>query len=1075
MKKVAFIFLILIASTFLAETYALIIGSGSFDDKTIIPLPDAIKDAKAFKKAVVSLGIAKDKNITFLENPTYGEMKRSILLWARLAKSPDDKLIFYYSGHGYSKDGKAYIIPKDVDSTFIEDTAINFTEILKRLKSVVKTRNVVIIMDACYSGSLAKDRPLKFKRYEKVSLESLSESYAFLLSSKGDQTSQEREEGGGWFTYYLIKGIQGQANKNGDDTISLKELYDYLKEKVEDATNGKQTPILLASADIIVAKDMSTIYKNILAEITSLWTQGNLSEQLFKLYAKILNQPAEKDTKEEAKIREYLVKYYRGAIDLQGLVAITKGLGVVNETQEKPQMEKPVESEEKYEEKGTAYLKLIPSNDLAKGAKVYIDGKYAGKIEGDMFSIEVEAGKHKVLITNEKIDDMEFEIEVGEYEIYKKEIVAKPATRVIKIITNPSGAKVYKDGEYIDKSPTFLKVEVGKTFHIKLTKEGYEEREYDIYIPSKGNVMEKEYTLIPKKTTLKIYTNPEGAFVYLNGKYQGISPLTIEKSEQPIKGTIKITKKGYEEESIDVYVKARKEKIINETLKKIILLDIKTVPSGAKVYIDDNYIGETPLYKKVATKEGLLVIKKARYEVVKKQIPLWQDRVSLSFSLKKSAPPIIWQKALGGSKNDVAYSIQQTSDGGFIVAGGTRSNDGDVGGWHWGYGVYAPYSDYWVVKLDSSGNIEWQKALGGSKDDGAYSIQQTNDGGYIVAGWTYSNDWDVGGWHRGYNNSFGFVLPYSDYWIVKLGRNGNIQWQKALGGSGEDVAYSIQQTRHGWGYIVAGYTKSNNGDVSGNHGKEDFWVVKLDGNGNIQWQKALGGSGEDVAYSVQQTSDGGFIIAGWTKSNDGDVSGNHGDGDAWIVKLDENGNIQWQRALGGSRNDEARSIQQTSDGGFIVAGLTKSNDGDVSGWHEGYGKYGPYSDYWIVKLDRDGNTEWQKALGGSDDDWALSIKQTSDGGYIVAGYTKSNDGDVSGYHGDYDAWIVKLDSSGNIQWQKALGGSDDDRAYSIQQTRDGGYIVAGRTESNDGDVNGWHKGHDIVGCTADFWIVKLGW
>ncbi|MCD6449891.1 MAG: PEGA domain-containing protein, partial [Thermotogaceae bacterium] len=386
-------------------------------------------------------------------------------------------------------------------------------------------------------------------------------------------------------------------------------------------------------------------------------------------------------------------------------------------------------------------------------------------------------------------------------------------TRAVKIITQPPSVKVYLNGVYVDITPTFLKLDVGKTYNIKLTKEGYEEKEVNIYIPEKGQVIEKEYTLRPKKTTLKIYTNPEGASVYLNGKYQGISPLTIEKSEQPIKGTIKITKKGYEEESIDVYVKARKEKIINETLKKIILLDIKTVPSGAKVYLDDNYIGETPLYEKVAVKEGLkkglLVIKKAKYEIVKEQIPLWKDRVSLSFSLKKTAPSIIWQKALGGSSKDWAYSIQQTSDGGYIVAGWTRSYyNGDVSEYH-------GYIDAWVVKLGESGNIEWQKALGGSEGDEAHSIQQTRDGGYIVAGCTRSND----------------------------------------------------------------------GDVSGNHGKVDAWVVKLGESGNIEWQKALGGSFWDKAYSIQQTSDGGFIVAGRTASNDGDVSGNHGEVDAWIVKL----------------------------------------------------------------------------------------------------------------------------------------------------------------------------------------------
>ena len=290
-----------------------------------------------------------------------------------------------------------------------------------------------------------------------------------------------------------------------------------------------------------------------------------------------------------------------------------------------------------------------------------------------------------------------------------------------------------------------------------------------------------------------------------------------------------------------------------------------------------------------------------------------------------------------------------------------------------------------------------------------------------------------------------------------------IQWQKCLGGSSGDGAYSIQQTTDG-GYIVAGYTSSNNGDVSGHHGStffSDYWVVKLDVSGNIQWQKCLGGGIDDFSYSIQQTADGGYVVAGYIFSIDGDISGNHGNDDFWVVKLDAAGNIQWQKCLGGSEYDYAFSIRQTTEGGFIVAGGSNSNDGDVSGNHGS-------DDFWIVKLDPVGNIQWQKCLGGSNLDYgASSIRQTTDGGYIVTGETYSNDGDVSGNHGTYDYWVVKLDASGNIQWQKCLGGGAWDKAYSIQQTTDGGYIVAGVTGSNDGDVSGNLGGND-------FWVVKLG-
>jgi hypothetical protein len=411
-----------------------------------------------------------------------------------------------------------------------------------------------------------------------------------------------------------------------------------------------------------------------------------------------------------------------------------------------------------------------------------------------------------------------------------------------------------------------------------------------------------------------------------------------------------------------------------------------------------------------------------------------------AITFAQQAPAIEWQKCLGGTNADYALSIQQTADGGYIVAGWTASNNGDVSGNHGNY-------DAWVVKLDSAGNMQWQKCLGGTSDDYAYSIQQTTDGGYIVAGYTASNNGDVSGNHGLY-----------DYWVVKLDPAGTLQWQKCLGGTNDDQAYSIQQTADG-GYMVAGVTASNNGDVSGNHGNYDAWVVKLDPAGNMQWQKCLGGTVAEYAYSIQQTADGGYIVAGFTESNDGDVSGNHGLYDYWVVKLDPAGTLQWQKCLGGTDYDQAYSIKQTADGGYIVAGITYSNNVDVSGNHG-------INDVWVVKLDTSGNIQWQKCLGGTVAEYAFSIQQTADGGYMVAGNTSSNNGDVSGNHGLNDAWVVKLDTSGNIQWQKCRGGTNYDQAQSIQQTADGGYIVAGYTQSNNGDVSGNHG-------LYDFWVVKL--
>lgn len=405
-----------------------------------------------------------------------------------------------------------------------------------------------------------------------------------------------------------------------------------------------------------------------------------------------------------------------------------------------------------------------------------------------------------------------------------------------------------------------------------------------------------------------------------------------------------------------------------------------------------------------------------------------------------SQTPIQWQKCLGGSEEDRAHIIQQTTDGGYIVAGFTLSNDGDVVGNHGG-------RDYWVVKLFSTGTIDWQQPLGGTGEDRAHSIHQTTDGGYIVAGESSSNDGDVTGNHGN-----------RDYWVVKLTNTGAIDWQQSLGGSDVDVANSIHQTADG-GYIVAGESTSINGDVSGNHGGPDYWVVKLTNTGIIDWQQSYGGSSADIAHSIQQTTDGGYIVAGRSTSVDGDVIDNTFGCSYWVVKISSVGVLEWQKSYGGSEIDIAYAIQQTTDSGYIVAGSSNSNDGNVSGNHG-------VEDYWVVKLTNTGAIEWQQSLGGSAFDIAYAVQQTTDNGYIVAGLARSSNGDVVGNHGFNDLWVVKLTSESAIVWQDALGGSNGDQGWSIEQTLEGGYIVAGVTFSNDGDVSGYHG-------SGDYWIVKL--
>jgi hypothetical protein len=416
---------------------------------------------------------------------------------------------------------------------------------------------------------------------------------------------------------------------------------------------------------------------------------------------------------------------------------------------------------------------------------------------------------------------------------------------------------------------------------------------------------------------------------------------------------------------------------------------------------------------------------------------------TLTFAQK---PLLQWQKSYGGTNDDIAYSIKQTTDGGYITVGSTASPDGDVTGNH--YNSQYP-EDFWVVKTDACGTLQWQKDFGGTGRDIAYSVQQTADKGYIVAGFTNSTDGDITTYHGG----------ASDFWIIKLDTLGAIKWQETLGGAGEDGAQAIRQTTDG-GYIITGWSSSN-GNIAGDH-DFDYWVVKLDTGGAVKWQKLYGGLYDDTPYDIKQTTDGGYIVVGYSSSNDGDVTGHHGSitsVDYWVIKLDTAGNLKWEKSYGGTQTDQANSVQQTIDGGYIIAGFTSSNNGDVTGNHGTF-------DYWIIKTDTSGNIQWKNCFGGTINDQAYSISQLTDSNYAVAGITYSNNGDVSGNHGSTDYWVTNINSNGIIQWQKTLGGSGYDAASAIEQTADGGLIVAGASTSNDGDITNF-KG------LSDFWIVKL--
>jgi len=305
-----------------------------------------------------------------------------------------------------------------------------------------------------------------------------------------------------------------------------------------------------------------------------------------------------------------------------------------------------------------------------------------------------------------------------------------------------------------------------------------------------------------------------------------------------------------------------------------------------------------------------------------------------------------WNKTFGGPEADYAWSVQQTSDGGYIITGGTCS---------FGAGDH----DVWLIKTDSSGSEEWSENFGGSVYDDGQAVQQTSDGGYILAGKTES-----------------FGAGSFDAWLIKTDSSGNEEWSKTFGGSVDDYAYSVRQTSDG-GYILAGETWS-----FGTGGK-DAWLVKTDSSGNEEWSKSFGDQDGEWAQSVQQTSDGGYILAGNTYL---DEAGNH---DMWIIKTDSSGNEEWSKTFGGTEDEVGKEVQQTSDGGYIFIAKTRSF---------GVGRW----DAWLVKTDSSGNEEWSETLGGSGDEEVFSVQQTSDGGYVFAGKTDSFGA------GEWDVWITKL-------------------------------------------------------------------
>ena len=409
-------------------------------------------------------------------------------------------------------------------------------------------------------------------------------------------------------------------------------------------------------------------------------------------------------------------------------------------------------------------------------------------------------------------------------------------------------------------------------------------------------------------------------------------------------------------------------------------------------------------------------------------------------------PDVEWEKTFGHSNYEKAYSVQQTTDGGYIITGDTKSFSTDsewhiylvktdaagnmeweqpltgnpasfngrgeqttdggyiIGGVVWSDSTYS--QDFYLVKVDASGSLEWEKSFGGNNDEGCYAVHQATDGGYIMAGSTGS-----------------YGAGSYDVYLVKTDSLGNVEWEKTFGGIEWEEAYDAKQTADG-GYIMAGYTAGY---------RCDFYLVKTDASGNLEWEQTIGGVEDELAYSIEQTADGGYIIAGETSS--------YGAGfyDFYLVKTDALGNAEWEQTFGGIDWDCARAVQQTTDGGYITAGYAGA----------------AYDDAYLVKTDSLGNMEWEKVLGGGNPDCAHALLQTADGGYIVAGETSSYGAGLS------DFYLVKISPSLNTPPGANVTVSTEDGTVTFPNVIEGGTTTMTTLTENPVDPT-----------PADFYVIE---
>jgi len=392
--------------------------------------------------------------------------------------------------------------------------------------------------------------------------------------------------------------------------------------------------------------------------------------------------------------------------------------------------------------------------------------------------------------------------------------------------------------------------------------------------------------------------------------------------------------------------------------------------------------------------------------------------------LTAKAQNILWERFYGGTDYDAGQKMLLMEDGSVVIAGEVRSRDG------LGITNHSANSDVFVRQMAAQGIIYWQELLGGSGMEMLADIAPSPDGGVVVLATTDSEDGDPGP-----------GKGYMDIWAVKLSPQGTVEWQRRLGGTGNDRAHSIEPISSG-GYMIGGASGSRNGDMKSFRSVGlDSWIARLDEAGRLMWEKHFGGRKNEWATRIREVRPGWFLVMNGSDSVDGDIAKNYGDKDAWVFLMDGWGNMEWQVSLGAGKNDEIHDCLVASNGDLLLAGTTLSSDGMIP-QQRGQG------DFWLVRLDPEGELIWSQTYGGTWSEGISSICPSTNGGYLLAGLTKSRDMDIDTLRGFYDALLVEVDQRGNKLWSGTLGHAAKDALFSVKLAPNGTYLGIGFSEIN---------------------------